>query len=401
MALGRSCVLLLALAVALPAAAQPLDSIADPSAVQIHGFASQGFLVSTKNDYLASSKQGSFELTEVGVNLTKPLTDSLRMGVQLFSRKIGATGNYNAKFDWFYVDYRWRDWLGLRVGRVKLPFGLYNEFSDIDAARVPILMPESVYPVQNRDFLLAQTGGELYGHVEFAAAGAVEYRLYGGTIFLDASQTASSPYQIKALNVPYLAGGRVLWETPLSGLRMGGSLQMLSIHTDLLYDSAVWMPLQMAGKVTPDFKGTLSARVPAVLWVGSLEYAAHDLLLAAEYSRWHVKVESAEPALFPVSHTTSERLYAMGAYRILGWLQPGLYYSLYFPNVDDRHGRDAMQHDLAATFRFDINDHWLVKLEGHALSGTAELNSALNDDVPKSKLTRHWTLFLVKTTGYF
>ena len=30
-----------------------------------------------------------------------------------------------------------------------------------------------------------------------------------------------------------------------------------------------------------------------------------------------------------------------------------------------------MQHDVAATLRFDINSHWLVKLEGHYMTGTA------------------------------
>jgi hypothetical protein len=401
MAVCRSCVLVVCLTLALPAAAQTADSIVDPLALQIHGFASQGFLVSTKNNYLAKSKQGSFELTEVGVNLTKPLTDSLRTGVQLFSRKLGATGNYNAKFDWFYIDYHWQDWLGFRIGRVKLPFGLYNEFNDIDSARVPILMPESIYPIQNRDFLLAQTGGELYGHIELSDAGALEYRLYGGTIFIDPTVTADTPYRIKSLDVPYVAGGRLLWETPLPGLRIGGSLQLLSIHTEVLYDAVIWRAQQQAGILPDDFTGKVRAKIPAVLWVGSIEYLVHDLLLAAEYSRWRVKVESSQATLFPASNTTNERLYGMAAYRVTTWFQPGLYYSLYFPNVDDRRGRDAMQHDLATTLRFDINDHWLVKLEGHYLSGTAELNPTLNDNRPRSNLTRNWTLFLVKTTGYF
>ena len=57
-------------------------------------------------------------------------------------------------------DYRFKDWLGIRAGRVKIPFGLYNDSSDVDSARVPILLPQSLYPTLNRDFLLAQTGGQ-------------------------------------------------------------------------------------------------------------------------------------------------------------------------------------------------------------------------------------------------
>ena len=52
--------------------------------IDIHGFVSQGFLYSSANNYLARSADGSFEMTEVGVNFTVTLTDQLRAGMQLF-----------------------------------------------------------------------------------------------------------------------------------------------------------------------------------------------------------------------------------------------------------------------------------------------------------------------------
>jgi hypothetical protein len=402
----RSLVLLIAwLAVISHATAQETGDVADPLALQIHGFASQGFMLTTVNNYLAKTEHGSFELTEVGVNFTKPLTNDLRTGVQLFSRKLGSTGNYTAKFDWFYLDYRWRDWLGIRAGRVKLPFGLYNEINDADSARVPVLLPQSVYPISNRDYLLAQTGGELYGRVVVGAGGTLDYRLYGGTIFIDVTQPPGSPYQVKSLDVPYVAGGRLLWETPLPGLRAGGSLQFLRLDTDLLFDPALWTPLQTMGALPASFKGDVQAKVEALLWVGSVEYSANDLLLAAEYSRWHIDADSSQMALFPgpkaKTSSISERLYGMAAYRVTRWFQPGLYYSLLFPDVDHRSGPQSMQHDVAGTLRFDINDHWLVKLEGHYMRGTAALSSALNDNLPLAQLAPSWALFLIKTTAYF
>ena len=42
-------------------------------------------------------------------------------------------GNYDVKLDWFYLDYHFSDAFGIRAGRTKLPFGLYNEFADVDA----------------------------------------------------------------------------------------------------------------------------------------------------------------------------------------------------------------------------------------------------------------------------
>jgi hypothetical protein len=369
------------------AVAADLGAPGESPGLEVHGFVSQGAIKSTANNYLAHSARGSFEFTEVGVNLTTQLTEKLRVGVQLFARKLGPTGDFSAKTDWFYLDYRFRDWLGLRAGRVKLPFGLYNDTSDIDAARVPILLPQSVYPIANRDFLLAQTGLELYGFINLRAAGALDYRLYAGTIFLPVTNQPGAPFAVQALDVPYLAGGRLLWETPLEGLRLGGSVQALRLDTTILSTAT---------------GGTAVVSIPVVLSVGSIEYGAGDLLLSAEYSRWYVRSDSSNEAVFPASPTVvSERAYGMAAYRVRRWLAPGAYYSLLFPNVDNRTGRENVQHDVAATLRFDVNNYWLVKLEGHYMHGTAALDPVLNGGAMLSGLTRDWAVFLIKTTAYF
>jgi hypothetical protein len=369
---------------ASPAAAVDIGQPGEPTTLAIHGFASQGFLVSSHNDYLAKSKNGSFELSEMGINFTASVTDKLRVGAQLFSRDLGRLGNYSAKFDWYYLDYRFADWFGLRAGRTKLPFGLYNDTNDIDSAHVPILLPQSIYPAQNRDFLLAQTGFEIYGRFDLHAAGALDYRLYAGTIFLDTSTTPNGPLQVLDLTTPFIVGGRAMWELPFDGLRIGGSVQSLRLDAKLTVKTA-----------------PVDVEIPATLWVGSVEYAAHDLLLAAEYSRWHVHTNSSNAALYPQTSVVSERAYAMASYRVRTWFTPGVYYSRLMPNVDHDEGRADVQHDIAATARFDVDPHWLFKLEGHYMRGTAGLNSALNGDVPLSQLARFWGVFLAKTTAYF
>jgi hypothetical protein len=366
------------------------DGVGDV-ALDVHGFVSQGAILSTGNNYLAKSKRGSLEFTEVGVNFTSQLTDRLRLGLQLFAHQLGPVGTYQAHADWFYLDYRWRDWFGIRAGRVKLPFGLYNETSDIDAARVAILLPQSVYPVSNRDFLLAQTGVEIYGYVDLRGAGALEYRLYGGTIYIDVSANPA----IRAVDVPYVAGGRAMWETPVPGLRLGGSVQALRLTFQFQSDPA--MPAMPP----------VSAGLSAILGIGSAEFVRNNLTLAAEFAQWRVAVDTADLAHFPPGTkqvTVSERGYLSATYHAWRWLWPGVYYSVLFP--DEAHptfsgASKDMLHDVAGTLRFDVNSHWLVKLEGHFMHGTAGLDSTLNDNRPLDALTRNWAVFLAKTTAYF
>jgi hypothetical protein len=368
------------------ALAAEIGAEGDLLSMEVHAFVGQGFILTSNNNYLdPNTTHGSFQFSDVGINFTKNLPDKFRVGVQLFAQDLGPTGNYNARMDWFYLDYRWRDWLGLRAGRVKIPFGLYNEFNDVDSARVPVLLPQSVYPIQNRDFLLAQTGSELYGYLRLGSGGGLDYRAYAGTIFLDSSLTAGSTIQIQSLGVPYLVGGRVIWEAPVDGLRLGASVQHLRLDAQIL------------SQMKP-----VTVRAPVTLWVGSVEYSAHDLLLAAEYSRWYVSGETSDPTLYPPSPlAVSERAYGMVSYRVNKWFQSGMYYSVLFPNTDHRDGRQDRQYDVAATLRFDINANWLVKLEGHYMAGTAALVASLNNNTPLSALDRYWGVFLVKTTAYF
>lgn len=397
---AASLTIVLSLLLASPAGAQTLE-VGESSRgipVQVHGFVSQGFIKSTGNNYLGWTKraQGSFKFTEVGINFTTQPTERLRIGTQLFARELGPMGNYNAKVDWLMLDYRWRDWLGIRAGRVKLPFGLYNDTSDIDSARVPVLLPSSVYPVTSRDFYLAQSGFEIYGYVPLRSAGTLDYRLYAGSIYLDIPPGRGAPVQATSVDNPYLVGARLLWETPVEGLRLGGSFQPTQITFNAI--APQMMPPAVA-----------SLTLTAVLWVASLEYAANDWLVAAEYGRIWLKNATTNPGIVPVIPgsmatevvRTSEMGYLMVARRVFNWLQPGAYFSFSFPDIDHRaERRDLMQLDGAMTLRFDINAHWLVKLEGHWMHGTSGLQAALNGTT-LDRLNKDWVVFLLKTTAHF
>jgi hypothetical protein len=397
----RSLVALASLATWSASSAAEEHSPFSPLALETHGFVSQGFIFSTKNEYLAKSKRGSFEFTEVGINFSRSLSESLRVGLQLFAHDLGPIGNYSPEFDWYSVDYRAWDWLGIRIGRNKIPFGLFNELNDIDVARVPILLPQSIYQVDHREFLFAQTGVELYGDVRLGGAGAFEYRAYGGTLSGPPPLPPPPGIAVRDVDIPYVYGGRLLWFTPLDGLSGGVSGQALRLDGAYDFDPALRTALEGATLLPPGLTYPTPVKFRVTRWVASLQYAAHDLDLSAEYSRWTGEFYSRAPQLFP-PHTVNERYYAMASYRMSSWFTPGVYYSALFDNVENRHQRGGFQHDVAFTTRYDFNAHWLLKLEGHVIHGTAALdNRALNDGVERAQLTPTWGLFLIKTTAYF
>ena len=61
--------------------------------LQIHGFATQGLLYSTNNNYLTmKSSSGSLQWTEGAVSFSDAVTDKLRIGVQLHMYQMGEFG---------------------------------------------------------------------------------------------------------------------------------------------------------------------------------------------------------------------------------------------------------------------------------------------------------------------
>jgi hypothetical protein len=392
---------------AAPAAlAQPVepDPVVSP-AVEIHGFAGEGGFVSTANDYIGSSSTGTLELFEAGLNVSTEPTDRLRFGLQLFSRTVGDLHDAAPRVDFAYGDYHWRPWLGIRAGIVKMPFGLYNEYIDIDAARLPILLPQSVYPVRDRDALLSHTGFALYGNYALGSAGELDYQAWLGTLTIPENSLELNGAELDSVHTKYVTGAQVFWSPPLEGLRLGATFLRTSIDFHITLDPAVVEALVMAGAVPADYDGKLVvSQRPDQLGVASVEYQRDDWLFAAEYSRWLKHQQSTLPDVLPAFDQDEERLYGMVTYRLSERFETGGYYAVHHLDVHDRRGRDgvfgkpyyAYQRDLAATFRWDVNAHWVWKLEGHFIDGTADLLAAPNPDP-----VRFWGLFLFKTTVSF
>jgi len=73
--------------------------------VDVHGFVSQGFAVSNGNNYLTMKTTAAF--TDGAIN-----------------------GAWRPQLDWAFGDYKFKDWFGIRVGKVKTTLGLYADIQD-------------------------------------------------------------------------------------------------------------------------------------------------------------------------------------------------------------------------------------------------------------------------------
>lgn len=133
----------------------------------IYGTLAQGYIHTDHNNYFGDSTRGSFDFRELGIGAGAQLTPDLRITGLLMSRKAGATANGKVSVDYLLVDYApiklEQSTVGIKVGRQKIPFGFYNETRDIAETRPSILLPQSIYFDNARQFLINADGVQLYG----------------------------------------------------------------------------------------------------------------------------------------------------------------------------------------------------------------------------------------------
>jgi hypothetical protein len=375
--------------------------------MRVHGFVSQGYMRSTANNYLAETKDGSADFFEAGINFNASVTEQLGFGLQLFSYKLGPRGDYDPTLEWGFLDYKPSDQFGLRVGRIKLPFGLYNELIDVDIGRTPALLPPSVYSAQTGGFWVAVVGADLHGEIALGpSGGALQYDgVLGKTqpkyIDLEGSQA----------DTRNLFVGRLMWETPLTGLKLGVSAGRaeVTVTRTLPVDQVIFLKAQSL--VPSDFSGDVMLHSNnSFMWIASFEYTYQKLVLAAEYGRLKASLSSKLGALVPDIRQRQEMFYAMASYNVIPWLTLGAYFSGGFPDYTDRAGKnwqsnaslhrqsDAHTFDSALTLRFDVNSYWSVKLEGHDIDGTTYVEQELN---PNNDVKSRWGLFVAKTSIAF
>ncbi len=386
----------LALALGVPATeVQALDEIA------IHGFLSQGFMGTQDYDYLAQSAEGTFQFSEMGINFSSVVGENLRIGSQIFARDLGTLGNNQIELDWAYGDYAWRDEFGFRAGKIKMPYGFYNETRDVDALRTAVLLPQGVYDQRFRDIMVAITGASIYGSTPWTAAGSLDYQGFWGMTNLHPEGSlgevlnADGMFTVQSLDNRHAGGGAVVWNTPMDGLRLGATFS----HVDWSYESALAEPLlaQLAPMGAQPIEVVRSKNTRFITNSGELSHG--NFQLAAEHTLW--LGDLANP--FLGLKINREAWYGLASYRLNEWLEVGGYYSVFYADRDDKEGATqpiahmGYQKDWTTSIRFDVNDFWTVKAEAHFIKGTASLLTTDNF----AEGGENWTLIAGKTSFVF
>jgi hypothetical protein len=359
-----------------------------PKEIELHGFLTQGFFHSSDNNFFGQSDDGiSPGLTEIGINAAYQPFSRLRFAAQGLYRRAGDVDHGSVRLDYGLADLTLLNYesgkIGIRGGRIKIPFGLYNETRDVPFTHPTILLPQGIYFDRSRTLLLSADGGSFY---------AEQRTRYGDFAFKFNVGMPLGPHnEIQAIvlgtgDAKGILEGKPAIATQLMYELDGGKYVFAVSYMDLEldYHPAVGEALKAS-----------TAHIQPLLF--SAQYNGEKFTLTGEYNyRWNTF-----GAFAPEGKFITESWYVQGSYQVLPKLQATVRYDVIYMDKDDKRGdgaallgyqrHSAFGNDWMVGLRWDITTSWMLRADYHRIHGTAALSQA---DNPDRRMTRQdWDLY--------
>ena len=363
------------------------------SELQLHGFLTQGVVTTSDNNFLGqSNKKASTDFREIGVNASLRPTSDLQLSAGLLSHKAGGTDNGNVR-----LDYGFADWTissseqgrsGIRLGRVKNSYGLYNKTRDVAFTRPSIILPQSIYFERTRNLTIAGDGAEFYLDRNYETGNLfVTFALGKPQIGSEASKVALVGLLPNGRFEPKIAQiSQVMYEGDGGKYRLG--------YTVLRFDT----------RYNPGVRDVLQAgRLRSMVQIFSAQYNAENWSLTSEYALRPISSRNFGPNA-PDSTTHGQSYYIQGSYRLAPKWEALLRYDVMYTDSEDRDGKafaaatrrpgfTRFSKDWTTGVRFDLTPEFMLRAEYHRVDGTAYLPVQDNPD-PRA-LERRWDMFML------
>jgi len=382
----------------LTTAAAGADELA-ASRYSIQGFVAQSLIGSTNNHFFGASKDGvSTGFTEAAIHgFWQPL-DALHVSGQVLYRRAGETDEEGLRVDYAQADWRFHrsdsSQLGLILGKVKRPYGLYNDTRDVPFTRPGILLPQSIYFDNSREALLAAPGAILHGST-VQEYGAIDFSL--GLVRPDFSGDSLEynffgfprPGELKGANSLI---SRLRWDTPTD-------TTLMLTYADLQVD---YKP----GNPDPFAAGSLGYRN----LLASLQQRIDTVTLTAEYSEPRVDFRGFNSPASPDIHGVLQAYYLQGEWRFHPAWELMLRHDVLYRRKYNKSGSEfaavtglpahtQFALDWTLGLRWDASTNLMLRAEYHHVDGTGWLPGPDNPNYFSRE--QKWNMWLLQAAYRF
>lgn len=393
------------------------------SEVSFNGFLSQSVVHSTGNAFFEEDTGVSTNFREFGINASWQANAKLRFAAQLISRRMGDIDNGDPKLDFGLVDYTFYSSgsgsAGIRLGRIKNAYGLYNKTRDVPHARPGTVVPRAIYFESLRDALLRVDGGNFYLNLA-NGLGDFAVEAYFGDVDLDGNVVEYLMFQEDTsgnFDVSMLGGGRLEF-TPLFMPEL--LLAYSAITTELELEGVPQFTQQQLAQAFIDIsqnpagagRYATSLTIDVLLHLASVQYSLENWVFTTEFLRGFVEITNLSVLNVPSDDykRTLEGYYIQAEWQANDkWSFLARYEDLVY-DTSDRKGKEQARQSganpvLQYTNGFTVGSRWhftpdlSLTAEYGVYEGAATLVGSSSVDY--SKLQEDWDLINFQLSFHF
>ncbi len=326
----------------------------------INGFGFQDYRQSNTNtnSYEGADQRGTWQNDILALVVSAKISDRDTAWAQLESKATEPT-----EFTWAFLDHRFNDSLSARIGRIKLPYGLYNEFIDNKGLQLSAIRP-SAYSFR------ADMVHDAYSGIGIDwTSGTLFTQVFGGNVYTPASNAAITD----AFHDRRLIGGRITWNTPYDGLRF-----MVSGWDSQSEDNSATPVLGQLGK---EYRA---------MW--SVEYVSDQFDIKSEHNHHGTPTQTGNQGV------STNAWYVQGGYKVGLWT-PYARFDYFIGDQSNASDPSSYQKNWVVGVNYRINDNVNARIEDHVIRGYG-LSVASGDMLPNSGTT-NWNMVAAEVNFMF
>ena len=112
-----------------------LTTLSAQSKLNIHGYLTQAYAISDGNKIFGISPHGSADYRNLALQFRYDANPSNTIVFQFSHERLGSTPimllKEDVELDWGFFEHRFRNAISIKVGKIQIPLGIYNEIRDV------------------------------------------------------------------------------------------------------------------------------------------------------------------------------------------------------------------------------------------------------------------------------
>lgn len=218
--------------------------------LSVHGYLTQAYAFSKNHQIFGIPKSGTSDLRNLALQFRYDINDQNNIIIQFSHERMGLSPLIKLKndveLDWAFFEHRFNEQTSIRVGKILLPFGIYNEIRDVGTLLPFYRLPYG--PYGNGNYMSETLDGlSVNQQLNFFSDWQLSVDLYGGQwtwiewFSITNPLTKGIEYLTETADIKRGGGVRLILYTPLEQTSISVGIQHGHVSGGLSFEKKDWL----------------------------------------------------------------------------------------------------------------------------------------------------------------